>query len=155
MQQGLPAAYDYSDFLYVVAEGSNLDKLASLGTTNFRQELAVIIVKNFKDYVHFEKRLRNIPEIPQLLISTFDTELWNKLSTSTVQVYKPAWNDPQRSKILHEGFPDRKKNFYKFDTKILFQIKKNIKGANPLTTAVENLLTKHGLSFYKIQGESR
>jgi len=36
MQRGLSAAYDYSDFVYVVDEH---DKLASLDNTNFKSDL--------------------------------------------------------------------------------------------------------------------
>ena len=104
MQQGLPAAYDYADILYVTDEPTNKDKLTTLGQTNFRKELSAILINNFKDYIPSTQRIINIPEIPQLLISTFDTELWNRLSQSSVNVYKPAWNDPQRSSIIHPNF---------------------------------------------------
>lgn len=104
MQQGLPAAYDYADILYVTDEPANRDKLATLGQTNFRKDLSSILIYNFKDYIPSTRRLINIPEIPQLLISTFDTELWNRLSKSTVNVYKPAWNDLQRSSVINPNF---------------------------------------------------
>ncbi len=151
MQQGLPAAYDFADIIYVTDQGNNKTKLNTLGQTNFRKELAAIILNNFKEYIPSSKRLINIPQIDQLVIATFDTELWNRLSQSTVNVFKPAWNDPKRSSTLDPNFPQRKKDFYKFDIKILLQVKKNVKGDNVLTTKVEKLLTDHGLRFKKIQ----
>jgi thiaminase len=36
MQQGLPAAYEYFDFVYVLDELGNMARLATLGTKNFR-----------------------------------------------------------------------------------------------------------------------
>lgn len=135
MQQGLPAAYDFSDYVYVLDESGNADKLANLGNS-FRQDLAALLINNFKDYIPSVQHLRSIPEIPQLLISTFDTEVWNRISTSIVPVYKPAWNDGSRSKILSPNFAQRKRDFFKFDVKMLFQIKKNVKGSNPLTASL-------------------
>jgi hypothetical protein len=150
MQQGLPAAYDFADILYVTDEPANKSKLDALGQSSFKRDLAAIIINNFKDYIPTTKRLINIPEIPQLVIATFDTELWNRLSQSTVNVYKPIWNDSTRSKLIDPNFAPRKRDFYKFDIKILLQVKKNAKGDNPLTAKVEQLLTNQGLRYRKI-----
>ena len=89
------------------------------------------------------------------MISSFDTEVWNHIGKSPVDIYKPAWTDPARSNIVDPNFPDRKKKYFKFDTKMFFQIKKNVKGANQLTTEVQKLLTKYNFQFDITEGESK
>lgn len=123
MQRGLSAAYDYSDFIYVVDQH---DKLASLDTDAFKQDLETLIwetyPKNFKATKSDLKKLSS----EQLLITAFDINFWNTISQNKVDSYTPAWNLPEgeRKTNVHNDFPNKKKEFYKFNIKILFQVKK-------------------------------
>ncbi len=51
MQQGLPSAYDYSDYVCVYDNEINRAAFASPNFKNFKAEVAKIIISNFKDYV--------------------------------------------------------------------------------------------------------
>lgn len=57
-QQGLPASYTYSDYIYVIDDWINVPKLKGLHFTNFAKDLAQLVVGNSKDYVPQEKRIR-------------------------------------------------------------------------------------------------
>jgi len=147
MQQGLPAAYDFSDYVCVYDNEINRAAFANPLFKNFKADLVKLIISNAKDFIPQCARIIKAPEIPQLLISSFDTEVWNSIGKTPVDTYKPAWIDPARSNILDPNFPERKKNYYKFDIKMLFQIKKNIKGANTLTSEVQKLLIRYNFKF--------
>ena len=100
VQQGLPANYSYSDYIYVPDDEHNTSILKKLPHT-FRKGLAHIVKDNFHRYKLCGQRVTKEPEIPQVLISSFDTELWNQIGNSKVDPYKPAWNDEKRKTILH------------------------------------------------------
>jgi hypothetical protein len=51
----------------------------------------------------------NAQRPPELLISSFDTLLWNTISSKKLNTYKVAWNDPQRTNIVHPQFSNKKK----------------------------------------------
>jgi hypothetical protein len=73
MQQGLPAAYDYADYIYVINDVNNAPNLATINFKNFRDELRKIMIENLREYIPQARRIKTIPEISQLLISSFDT----------------------------------------------------------------------------------
>lgn len=61
MQRGLPAAYTYTDFIYVVENWTNADKFTNLGLKGFREDLSKIIIGNLRNY---EIRNKNIKDDP-------------------------------------------------------------------------------------------
>lgn len=60
-QQGLPASYAYSDYIYVIDDWRNVPKLTGLHFTNFKKDLAQLVLANAKEYIPHEKRIRDDP----------------------------------------------------------------------------------------------
>uniref|UniRef100_A0A1J3K627 Uncharacterized protein n=2 Tax=Noccaea caerulescens TaxID=107243 RepID=A0A1J3K627_NOCCA len=158
MQQGLPAGYDYADYVVVPINAENkeinlkacnLESIAGLSHEKFKFGLAKLIHDNNKGYVSSDK-LKHA-ELPQLLLAAFDSDLWNKFNPGNkVDVYKPIWDDPNRKQNLPPHFKPRKRIFYKFNAAMFFQVKKlhknerNANGEiilNPLTKKLLELLT--------------
>lgn len=174
MQRGLPASYDFADYIYVVDERpGNISSKPSKKDFNtfladsqgFRKELSKIMIDNFpKKFCPKHSDLKT-PDEKELVISSFDTEFWNYLSENKVEPYRPAWEvaPKDRHNPLDKDFPDRKKIFFKFNILMFFQVKKTTRDQmngksrvrSPLTNKLIKLLEKYNLHYYIIEGESR
>ena len=130
MQRGLSANYEFADFISVSESspdnlsGDNKSRLTSINTADFRNAISKLVVDSFPaKFTPCQNDLKKL-DSEQLILVAFDTEYWNVFSESKVDSFKPAWE--QRDKLLPvaEGFPQRKKDFFKFNVKIFFQVKK-------------------------------
>jgi len=85
----------------------------------------------------------------QLLITAFDINFWNQISSNRVDSYTPAWEAPEgeRKNQVHNEFPQKKKEFYKFNIKILFQVKKVEKDKRHGKERIRNPLTLKVIRF--------
>lgn len=136
MQQGLPAPLDYSDYISVIGFPIAFDPSTQLRP--LKEEIGRLVIENTKKSYDGNGKLL---ELNQLLICAFDTQVWNECAPdSQVTVYEPLWSDPSRKDEWDshgiKDFAIRKKIFYKFDIKIFFQVKKLVKGDDPLTKKV-------------------
>jgi hypothetical protein len=101
MQQGLSARYDYADYIYVpyhkeIKEinlpNCNIESIDQLQHEAFQIELGKLIHDNNREYVPCPQFKE--PELPQLLIASFDTHLWNKFNPENkIETYTPIWDD--------------------------------------------------------------
>ena len=61
MQQGLPAAYEYSDYVSVYDTEINRAAFAAPLFKNFKSDVANIIISNFRDFVPQGARIIKTP----------------------------------------------------------------------------------------------
>ena len=146
MQHGLVGTFSYCDVIYVTH--AHVPKQWK-GGKSLRRKLKDLLIK---DFVPCEYRgnyeITDEPELDQVLVSAFSSDFWNE-HMAQHSLSKAKVGDSHPRSDIWNSLPEDKKDFYKFSTAILFQIKKKTPNEkteegemikNPLTQKVEEIL---------------